>query len=163
MDDFHSDKRFVASHKIDGFRQASPLSSAKDGRPAVFTVKTVSPGSRDRPLSWTTDPGEGEAGRADAQRRVDNADGRPRRNLLTGRGECPTVRPMSGMSPHPSALTIAKESMAMSRDSGCRVFQTVAMVSMVAMALASLTSAGHVLLRDLNKRYESERDQGRGR
>lgn len=51
----------------------------------------------------------------------------------------------------------------MSRDSGCRAFQTVAMVSMVAMALASLTSAGHALLRDLNRKYESEKDQGRGR
>ncbi len=70
---------------------------------------------------------------------------------------------MNGMSPHPSALAIAKESMAMSKDSGCRVFQTVAMVSMVAMALASLTSAGHVLLRDLSRKYESERDQGHGR
>lgn len=70
---------------------------------------------------------------------------------------------MHGLSPPPNALTVAKESMAMSRDSGCRAFQTVAMVSMVAMALASLTSAGHVLLRDLNRKYEAERDQGHGR
>ena len=83
--------------------------------------------------------------------------------LLTDPRIPPTVGPMNGMAPHPSALTIAKESMAMSKESGSQVFQTVAMVSMVAMALASLTSAGHVLLRDLNRKYESERGQGHGR
>lgn len=70
---------------------------------------------------------------------------------------------MSVMPPHPNALTIAKESMAMSKESGSHVFQTVAMISMVAMALASLTSSGHMLLRDLNKKYEGDKDKGQGR
>jgi hypothetical protein len=70
---------------------------------------------------------------------------------------------MYGMTPHTDPLTIAKESMAMSKETGSQVFQTVAMVSMVAMALASLTSAGHVLLRDLNRKYDAEKGSVRGR
>jgi hypothetical protein len=70
---------------------------------------------------------------------------------------------MYGTNSHTDPLTIAKESMAMSRETGSQVFQTVALVSMVAMALASLTSAGHVLLRDLNRKYEAEKGSGRGR
>jgi hypothetical protein len=34
---------------------------------------------------------------------------------------------------------------------------------MVAMALASLTSAGHVLLRDLNRKYDAEKVSSRSR
>lgn len=70
---------------------------------------------------------------------------------------------MYGTNSHTDPLTIAKESMAMSRETGSQVFQTVALVSMVAMALASLTSAGHVLLRDLNRKYDAEKSSGRSR
>jgi len=70
---------------------------------------------------------------------------------------------MYGMTPHTSPLTIARESISMSKETGSQVFQTVAMVSMVAMALASLTSAGHVLLRDLNRKYDAEKGTGRSR
>jgi hypothetical protein len=70
---------------------------------------------------------------------------------------------MTGPFPHTKPLSVARESMHMARDSGCKVFETVAMVSMVAMALAALTHAGHILLRDLNQREREQRGHGRGR
>ncbi len=70
---------------------------------------------------------------------------------------------MTVMTPHTNPLVIAKESMAMSRESGSQVFQTVAMVTMGAMALAAVMQAGHVLLHDLNRKYDAERSGDRSR
>ena len=65
---------------------------------------------------------------------------------------------MSVMPPSTNPLAIARESMAMSRQSGSQVFQTVAMVTMGVMAVASALQTLRLLQRDLDKH-----EHGRGR
>ncbi len=72
---------------------------------------------------------------------------------------------MTSMMPQNNPLTIAREAQQMARQAGgCdgQVFQKVAMVSMIAMALASLSQVGLSLLRELDKK-ERNREEGRSR
>ena len=61
---------------------------------------------------------------------------------------------MNGMPPN-NPLTIAKESMQMSKDSGDRTFRLVALVMMAATGLGVLAQAAHMLWRDMRdeRRY----------
>lgn len=71
---------------------------------------------------------------------------------------------MSGMMPHISPLTIARESNAMAKESGNAAFQKAAMVMMGVMAAASVAQILHLLLNDLNRHdREHGHSHGRGR
>ena len=56
---------------------------------------------------------------------------------------------MNGLPPHNGPMAIAKESIAMSKETGDRTFKVMAMVMMAAGGLATLLHAGHVLFRDM--------------
>ena len=56
-------------------------------------------------------------------------------------------------------MAIAKESIAMSKQTGDKTFQIMAMVMMAAGGLATLLHAGHVIYRDMTA--GRRRDQGR--
>ncbi len=69
---------------------------------------------------------------------------------------------MNGLPPHNGPMAIAKESIAMSKETGDKTFQIMAMVMMAAGGLATLLHAGHVIYRDMTaKRGRNyERDDG---
>jgi hypothetical protein len=54
-------------------------------------------------------------------------------------------------TPPQNPLTIARESMQMSKDSGDRTFRLVALAMMVGTGLGALLQAGHMLWRDLRE------------
>lgn len=56
---------------------------------------------------------------------------------------------MNGMPPHNGPMAIAKESIAMSKETGDRTFKVMALVLMAASGLATLLHAGHAIFRDL--------------
>jgi phytoene/squalene synthetase len=64
-------------------------------------------------------------------------------------------------TPPNSPLTIAKESMQMSKESGDRTFRIVALVMMAATGVATLLQAGHILWRDLRDERGHRRGNGR--
>ena len=70
---------------------------------------------------------------------------------------------MSGLPPHNDPMAIAKESIAMSKQTGDKTFHIMAMVMMAAGGLATLLHAGHVIYRDMtaSRRNNQERDAAR--
>jgi hypothetical protein len=56
---------------------------------------------------------------------------------------------MNGLPPHNAPMALAKESIAMSKQTGDKTFQIMAMVMMAAGGLATLLHAGHVIYRDM--------------
>lgn len=56
---------------------------------------------------------------------------------------------MNGLPPHNGPMALAKESIAMSKETGDKTFQIMAMVMMAAGGLATLLHAGHVIYRDM--------------
>ena len=56
---------------------------------------------------------------------------------------------MTAPLPHNDTMAIAKESIAMSKQTGDKTFQIMAMVMMAAGGLATLLHAGHVIYRDM--------------
>lgn len=54
-----------------------------------------------------------------------------------------------------SPLNVARQAQDMANESGCKAFQTVAMVSMGAMALAAVTQAMHTIFRELRGRQDN--------
>lgn len=69
---------------------------------------------------------------------------------------------MNGLPPHNSPMAIAKESIAMSKETGDKTFQIMAMVMMAAGGLATLLHAGHVIYRDMmaGRGRDHRRDDG---
>ena len=65
-------------------------------------------------------------------------------------------------SPHNGPMAIAKESLAMSKQTGEKTFQIMAMVMMGVSGLATLWHAGHVIYRDMNagRGRDHRRDDG---
>jgi hypothetical protein len=63
--------------------------------------------------------------------------------------------------PPNNPLSIAKESMQMSKESGDRTFKIVALVMMAATGLTALLQAGHMLWRDLRNERRHARGNGR--
>ena len=61
---------------------------------------------------------------------------------------------MNGLPNNAPLTTIAKESLAMSKESGDKTFKIVAMVMMAASGLATLLHAGHVIFRDMKGKRE---------
>jgi hypothetical protein len=57
---------------------------------------------------------------------------------------------MNGLPSNAPLTNIAKESLAMSKETGERTFRIVAMVMMAASGLATLLHAGRVIIRDMN-------------
>lgn len=57
---------------------------------------------------------------------------------------------MNGSPSNAPLTSIAKESLAMSKETGERTFKIVAMVMMAASGLATLLHAGRVIIRDMN-------------
>ncbi len=70
---------------------------------------------------------------------------------------------MTGVPHHASPLTIARESMALSRDSNSPVFQTVTLILLGTSALASVSHTAMLLCRELNKKDNANKEHGRGR
>ena len=68
---------------------------------------------------------------------------------------------MNGLPPHNAPMALAKESLAMSKETGEKTFQIMAMVMMGVSGLATLWHAGHVIYRDMTAgRRSHERDAG---
>ncbi len=69
---------------------------------------------------------------------------------------------MNGLPPHNGPMAIAKESIAMSKETGDKTFQVMAMVMMAAGGLATLLHAGHVIFRDMTagRGRNARRDDG---
>ena len=66
---------------------------------------------------------------------------------------------MNGLPPHNGPMAIAKESLAMSKQTGEKTFQIMAMVMMGVSGLETLWHAGHVIYRDMTAgRRSQERD-----
>lgn len=66
---------------------------------------------------------------------------------------------MNGLPPHNAPMALAKESIAMSKQTGEKTFQIMAMVMMGVSGLATLWHAGHVIYRDMTSgRRTQERD-----
>ena len=66
---------------------------------------------------------------------------------------------MNGLPPHNAPMALAKESIAMSKQTGEKTFQIMAMVMMGVSGLATLWHAGHVIYRDMTSgRRNQERD-----
>jgi hypothetical protein len=63
---------------------------------------------------------------------------------------------MNGMPNHNSLTAVAKESIAMSKETGDRSFQVMALVMMVVTGLATMLHAGHVLWRDMKPKRGRE-------
>ena len=69
---------------------------------------------------------------------------------------------MNGLPPHNDTMAIAKESIAMSKQTGDKTFQIMAIVMMAAGGLATLLHAGHVIFRDMTagRGRKYQRDDG---
>jgi hypothetical protein len=65
---------------------------------------------------------------------------------------------MNGMPNHNSLTAVAKESIAMSKETGDRSFQVMALVMMVVTGLATMLHAGHVLWRDMKPKRGREHE-----
>jgi hypothetical protein len=68
---------------------------------------------------------------------------------------------MTGMQPHDTPLAVAKESMAMGKESGDRTFKIMAIAMMAVTGLATLFHAVHTLWRDVRDERRNSRENGR--
>jgi hypothetical protein len=66
---------------------------------------------------------------------------------------------MNGLPPNPSSLTIAKESIAMSKETGDKNFRLMAIAMMVVTGLATVLHVGHMLWRDMNCYRDRDHDR----
>jgi hypothetical protein len=70
---------------------------------------------------------------------------------------------MNGMPPNPSSLTIAKESIAMSKETGDKNFRLMAMAMMAVTGIATVLHVGHLLWRDMTAKCDKEHDKNEER
>jgi hypothetical protein len=63
------------------------------------------------------------------------------------------------MPNHDSLTAVAKESIAMSKETGERSFQWMALAMMVVTGLATMLHAGHVLWRDMKAKHGKEQER----